>query len=331
MLVQSAHGNYSFYEIQNESFRRGWEVFYLLLLISTLIGDITILVTSLKYNEAFKLHRFIITLMQHIAVSDIALCTFWATPRVISLFTNSWILGKHLCLIQPYLMYYFLIAHILLTSAMSVCKLSILKFPIRSRYLSVKTANQVCLSIWVVSLNLPATFLDGIDVLFDFRTYSCDIFSSNTSFIVVSTGLNFLLPNIVHLSTTFLIVLHLLEGRRASRRSGAIERWQGLLTTVFTAAIFTVSVIPFTVYCFLDSLSSGLTEPDWIVLNTVFHKIFYRFATSILLLNVLTNFYIRGLAVTSFRIFLKSKIGFLKHSLINIFTNVLCRRDSMSW
>ena len=331
MLVHSAYGNYSVFEIKNDPFRRGWEVFYLLLITSTLIGDITIMVTSLKYNDAFKLHRFIITLMQHIAVSDIAVCIFWAAPRVISLFNRSWVLGKHFCLIQPYLMYYFLTAHILLTSAMAVCKLSILKFPIRSRYLSAKTANQVCFSIWVVSLNLPATFLDGIDVLFDFRTYSCDLFSSNTSFIVISTGLNFFLPDIVHISTTILIVLHLLEGRRASRRSGAIERWQGLLTTVFTAALFSVSVMPFTIYCCLDSLSSSLKQLDWIEFDAMFHKTFYRFASSILLLNILTNFFIRAVAVTSFRIFLKSRLGFLKRSFINIFTNVLCRRDFMSW
>ena len=319
MLVHSSYGNYSVYEIKNESLRRTWEIYYLILIITTLIGDITVLVTSLRYHDAFKLHRFITTLMQHIALSDVALCIFWAAPRVVSLFANSWVLGKHICLVQPHLMYYFLTVHILLTSAMAGCKLSILKFPIRSRYLSVRAANQVCAAIWAVSLNVPATFLDRCEVMFDFRTYSCDLFSSNTRFIVVSVGLNILIPNIVQLSSTGLIVLQLLEGRRASRRSGAVERWQGILTTVFTAAIFSLSVMPFTIYCFLDSLSSHLTQvTEWVLFQSMFHRDFYRFATSALLLNILSNFFVRGLAVVSFRIFLKSRMGFLKHFFVNV-------------
>jgi hypothetical protein len=317
MLSHPNYGNMSLYEVKSDAVRHAWILYYLVVILSSLIGDTIILIASTKYS-ALKLHHFIITLMQHIAVCDLAVCTFWVLPRFLSLITNRWILGEKLCTVQPYVMYYFGTACLLLTCAMAVCKLSILKFPIRSRCLTAEKAHQVCAAVWVVSSNVPITFLDQVEVHFDFRSYSCDFYTFSKSSLLISTGLNLLIPNIFIVGSTGLIVMHLFKARRASRRIGGIQRWQGILATILTAAVYTISVLPFTVYCFTVSLSEDNHTTDCNDIENIFHYRYYRFATAIVLLNIFANFFIHSLTVGSFRRFLASIMQRLENFVFTI-------------
>ena len=306
MLTHSTYGNRSTFGMKSASIRHTWILYYLLVLLFSFIGDMIILIASIKY-KAFKLHNFIIAVMQHIAVCDMAVCTFWVFPRVISLIADQWILGEQFCQIQPYMMYYFGTACLLLTCAMAVSKLSILTFPLRSRYLTPEKSHQVCAVVWAISWNVPITFLDGVDVCFDLRTYSCDFIAPNTtSSLLISTVLNLVIPNVLVVTSTSLIVIHLLKARRAARRSNGQERWQGIFTTICTAVLYTVSVVPLTIYCF--AMSFAVTSEPGLNRISFFHYHFYRFATAIILLNILANFFIHSLTVLSFRKFLLSGI-----------------------
>ena len=100
--------------------------------------------------------------------------------------------------------------------------------------------------------------------------------------------------------------MHLLQARRAARRSNSKERWQGLITTICTAVLYTVSVVPLTIYCF--AMSFAVTSEPGLNRISFFHYHFYRFATAIILLNILANFFIHSLTVLSFRKFLLSGI-----------------------
>ena len=175
MFTLSTYGNRSRFGVKNEALRHTWILYYYSIILATYIGDISILVATTKFN-VFKVHRFIVTIMQHIAVCDLAVCTFWVIPRMVALISDQWILSDQLCRIQPYITYYFGTVCLFLTCLMAVCKLSILKFPIRPRYLQVKASksHQLCALVWVASVIVPAIYLDRVDILFDFRTYSCE-------------------------------------------------------------------------------------------------------------------------------------------------------------
>ena len=248
--------------------------------------------------------------MQHIAVCDLAVCTFWVIPRMIALISDQWILGDHLCRIQPYITYYFGTVCLFLTCLMAVCKLSILKFPIRPRYLQVKASksHQLCALVWVASMIVPAIYLDRVDIFFDFRTYSCESsMSHNTSFLFIAATINLLAPIVIIVVCAVFTVKHLLKARRVARRSGGvpIRRRQGIVPTTIGAVVFTVAVSPFTFYCFTLSLGYISDSSD----ETFLQGHFYRFATSIILLNMLTNFFFNGLPVTRFRNFMFSPVN----------------------
>ena len=44
------------------------------------------------------------------------------------------------------------------------------------------------------------------------------------------------------------IVLLLLEARKVARGTGQSLRWQGIMTVVLTATVYSISFLPFTVY-----------------------------------------------------------------------------------
>ena len=300
--ASSQYGNGSLSGVKNETLRHTWILYYLFVILSTFIGDISILVASIKF-KVFKLHNFIVTIMQHIAVCDLAVCTFAVIPRVIALMSDSRILGEQFCMIQPYITYYLGTACLLLTCSMAVGKLSILKFPIRSRYLTAEKSHQLCAVVWAVSWNVPITFLDGVNyAFFDYRTYSCEFYPNNYSSLLIATGLNLLVPIIIIVVCTGFILTHLLKARRAARRSGGVRRWQGTVTTMITAVVYTIAVLPLTFYFLTPSPETNSKSSDL----TFFHGHYYKFATSIFLVNILTNFFLNGLTVASFRDFLIS-------------------------
>ena len=307
-MTTSTYGDRTRYGVKDESLRYTWILYYIFIILTTYIGDISILVATTTFN-VFKVHRFIVTIMQHVAVSDLAVCTFWVVPRMIALMTDQWILGDKLCRIQPYITYYFGTVCLLLSCLMVVCKLGILKFPFRSRYLKGKgtRSHQLCALVWAVSLIVPVIYLDRVDIFFDYRTYSCECtsYSYNTSFVLTATGTNLLAPIVIMDVCTVFILLRLLKARKAAQRRGSVQRRLEIVTTTFRALFYTGTVLPLTVYCFTLSLGDISDSSE----GTFFQAHFYRFATSIILLNMLTNFFHNGLTVPRFRNFMSTMVN----------------------
>ena len=73
------------------------------------------------------------------------------------------------------------------------------------------------------------------------------------------------------------------------------------MTVVLTATVYTLSILPITVYLIVGLLLEKDPEPG------PFFVEFFRVAISALNLNVLANFFVYSLTVTSFRSFLKVK------------------------
>ena len=190
----------------------------------------------------------------------------------------------------------------LLISLMTTGKLLVLKFPLRAGIVSIKQCHLLCSAAWITALVTPVTYLlvDKEDVFFDYRTYVCIYgFSAKIwSWLkpLLSVFLS-ILPNIVVIVTT---VMLLLEAKRIARRGRESLRWQGIITVILTAGVFCLSVIPYTVY--LIAAPYVTEEPPG-----PFHINYFRVAACFLQFNILCNFYIYSLTLTSFRKFLRER------------------------
>ena len=289
--------------IHNNSLRYTWATYNIFILLSSLIGDTTIIVASTKY-KAFKLQRTIVVIIQHIAVCDLMVSVVSVFPRVVSLIANGWVFGDILRYVAAYGIYYFTAVGLLLIAVMTTTKLFLLKFPFRARSLSSKKGHIVCVVMWILALLLIATVfvVDKDDVLFDHRTYDCRLgFSADIWRWLkpVLVGLFALIPNIIVVSTT---VYLLIIARGFARRGGDNLKWQGIITTILVALVYCISILPYTIYTFISYSGAGFADDQ----HSFFRTHYNRLVKSFIFINTISNFYIYSMTVASFREFLMS-------------------------
>ena len=261
-----------------------------------------ILYLSIKHR-AFQLHGLIVTFIQHIAVSDLLLSAIQVTPNVVSLLANSQVSSDVMCTVRFSLTFYGNTASLFLVSSLATCKVLLLKYPLRAISWSNSAAHKICAVIWFISLYIPAGYLlvDKDDVLFDFRTYNCmygytaDIWK----YLLPISALTIFIPNLVIIVTSLML---LREARKVARGAKKDVRWQGIMAVVLTAAVYSVSFVPYTVYCTAEPFVTKNPERPG-----PFFIAFYRVSCAFVTFNILSNFFIYSLTVTSFRNFLKRK------------------------
>ena len=91
MLNQSAC-NSTLYGVETAAERYSWLGWLTFVLFTSLIGDTTILIASIKYN-AFKLHDCMVVFIQHIAVGDLLITLFGVVPMIVVLIAKKWVFG----------------------------------------------------------------------------------------------------------------------------------------------------------------------------------------------------------------------------------------------
>ena len=272
--------------------------YFLFVILSSLIGDTTILVGSIKY-KAIKLHRVIVTIILHIAVCDLLVVVTQALPRFVTLIADEWVLGDLGCRAFTYFSYYLNPVGILLLCGMTAGKLLLLKFPLRFGSTSSKKAHIFCGACWVIALAAPVSMAPKHmgSVFFTYYSYGCSyhFWSSNTwsSYLLpLLYILLVILPMCLVVTTS--ICLLIIAKKVASRRREDLK-WQGITTTVLTAAVNCISWLPQIVTQFLAmQVETSITS--------------WRVAVSFLHLNTICNFYIYCLSVTSFRNFVRSRL-----------------------
>ena len=314
-MTTNDFSNKTLYGGHSKPIRYFWAGYQIFVLLSSVIGDTTILLSSIKYR-AIRLNKLIVVIIQHIAVCDLSVTLFsggvWSAT--VSLIADRWVLGTALCYIQATALYYFLSTGFLLICSMTTCKLLILKYPLRVQSLSVKHAHIGCAVIWGAPLIVPAILaLKSMnDVSYSYLTYLCDFRYSAALWAWLRPLLSLILlfiPNLfVVASTVYLLIL----ARKVARRGRESLKWRGIMTTVLVATVYCISVLPFAVYYFGASRIKDQ--------RGFFHNGFYRLAISCIYLNTISNFYIYCLTVFSFRKFLWSRIQLL-------FPCVTLRRD----
>ena len=299
--------NKTIYGIKDDASGYGWAGYFVFVIISSLVGDTTIFIASLKY-KTFNLHRVIVVIIQHIAICDLMVTVTEVLPRTVTLISNGWVFKSSLCYLTPYTGYYLNGASILLICNMTISKLLLLKYPLKFGTTSKKKAHMFCVACWLTPGVLPITgflltLLDGQDTYFSYISYFCTAgFTSDTWRWLkpLITVLFMLIPNGVVVGTTiYLLVI----AKQVACRGRVSLKWQGIMTTVLTASVQCISVLPVAVY-FIGEPFVTVDEKR----SSFFHTSFLRLAISFFHLNTISNFYIYSLSINSFRDFILSKI-----------------------
>ena len=114
--------NATIFGIQSNFERCIWIGYFVLVLISSLFGDTIILIASVRYN-AFKLNKFIVAVLQHMAVCDIILAIDYVIPTTVSILLDRWVFGDFLAYFQEFIGYWaFPVSNVL------ICLLAVSKF-----------------------------------------------------------------------------------------------------------------------------------------------------------------------------------------------------------
>ena len=116
-------------EIKSTAERYCWAGWLVAVSLCSLLGDTTILIASSRFR-VFRFPRVVVTTIQHIAVSDLAISVL-QVPNICSLVLDRWVLGETLCYLEVYLSHVLYTASTLLICHMTVGKLLTLKFPLR--------------------------------------------------------------------------------------------------------------------------------------------------------------------------------------------------------
>ncbi|KAL5250755.1 hypothetical protein ACHWQZ_G016482 [Mnemiopsis leidyi] len=288
--------------MESDAERYFWATYALFVAVSSILGDTVIIVAS-RNKDSFRLNKFLVTIMQHIAVCDISVSLTHVLPSAISLFADRWVLGEALCYTKPYLSYYFYPANMSLICVLTTGKFLLLRKPTRARNWSQKQAHVICGVVWTFFFVYPILMLalGKDDVSFDFRTYSCEYgWNAHTwkkiqSVMFMMSALG---PNAVMIITTIPTLKFLVEARKSARRTKKSVPWQGALTVSLTAIVYFLSTMPATVYL----VGGSFAGPE-----SRFHTL-YRYGIYIAMANITSNFFIYTLTITSFRRYLKSRI-----------------------
>ena len=233
--------NFSDFKIDHVGERCTLITYLLFVLLSTLIGDTIILIASVRYN-AIKLNKFIVAVMQHIAVSDLLRSVSFVLPVLASLIFNSRILGT----IPGYIVNILNVVSYgsgnIFISLLTTSKLAIIKFPLKTRGWTERVAHVICASIWLSQILFHTLFLvlSKHVLFFGYIEYTVTIFlltpfARNVFYwyYVFSS----IIPTFAVVLATVAILSHLFNVRKVSRRTGGSVRWQGIAAVSTTATL----------------------------------------------------------------------------------------------
>ena len=299
------YSNETLYGIKSDTVRYTWAGYFIFIFTSSLLGNTTILIASIKYR-AFKLHRVLIVIIQHIALCDLMVSLSDTFQASVSVMSGNWVFGNFQCYLLTHTRYYFNSASMLLICIMTTTKLLLLKIPLRFEIMSVKKAHISCGVCWLAASTLPLTMLlvdnwePGRDVYFSYRGYSCSYgFSSDMwHWLRPSLAVSFVfIPNgVVVVNTIYLLVI----AKQVVRRGRQSLKRQGVMTAVLTATVYSISFLPYAIYLVRESIIVTADDKS----SSLFHTSYYKTAVSFLYLNTISNFYIYSLSVKSFTDFL---------------------------
>ena len=292
--------------IKNDTERYIWAAYFLFGLLSSLIGDTLILIATFR-RDTFKLNKLLVTIIQHVAISDLANAINFLLPTAISLLANAWVLGDALCDYALYTLYSLYPAGMSLIAALTTSKCLILKYPLRAASWSRKRVHLVCCSIWAFAMMNSVIHLavDKGDIKFEYKSYNCEYkYTKAAAWKYLNPIIFFgygVIPNIVIVVTAIPTLKYLaFAGKSAKQVKKSVSK-QGALTVGLTAVVYCISTLPFPVYQLVMNILKKKPETSFLI---AFHRVIF----SLLMVNIISNFYIYVLTIRTFRRFLLSKV-----------------------
>ena len=277
--------------IQNDRERYLWFLYFLVVFLSSSMGDSIILIASVRY-DAMKLNRFIVAVMQHIAVCDLLRTLGWVLPTLISLQADRWILGSPVAYISMFLILLTFQVSNILICVLTSSKFMMLKFPERTRSWMKKGGHVVCVFAWLgSSIFVAAVFHRKDGIYFDQDRYTILFRTSEVYAVLVFKIVTIIIPTFLIVITTFSTLCYLMKSREVARTSGGRLRWQGMVTVTTTSLVYCISIVPYIVASF-----------------TIYRARLERTANFLTAINIMSNFYIYSLTIPSFRNFISSKV-----------------------
>ena len=301
-MMNSTNYTKTLFAIQNDAERFFWIALRIFTLLSSFLGDSLILYASFK-KDAFKLHSFIVVVIQYIAVFDIANTIFGVIPTTLSLIVNSWIFSDALCYIQESLAMIITTTTAWLTPILTTSKFLLIKYPLQfGNWTKNKRAHIVCcLSLIPAAVVTTTKLIVNDDVSFDFRVYECT-YSYKASvwktLIPILALIVLVLPNSIIIATTIPTLKYLYTVSKSARRVQGSIPWQGAVTVSLTAIVYCTSFLPLSVYF----AGRNFVQTDF------FEAHFYRVADFMPSISIMSNIYIYAFSIKSFRRFLLSRI-----------------------
>ena len=295
---------YEEFQIHNPAERFLWILFFLAALLSSIIGDVLILIASVRHH-AILLNRFIVIVIQHIAFCDLVRSLSFLLPTMLGLLANGWVWGQ----VLAYVIFFFNIvtfqATNLLICTLTSTKVLVLLQPIRARCWSSLKIHLLCAVIWFLSSIVPTLrLIDNLNLRFDYRLYHLSLGIASQwmrTTLNVAVVVFICIPLCIVTLTTFTTSIFLAKSWKLSKQTGARIRWHGMVTVNISAIVFFVSILPLSVS--LIASFSKLT----LISDAEKTVIFRRVSEFLTTLNIVSNFYIYCLTLPSFRNFVRKK------------------------
>ena len=293
------------YGIKTDAERYFWIGYLSTVVISSLVGDVVILVAS-KKSDVFKLNGFLIGLIQHIAISDLIMSVGYISPIIVSLVLEKWVFGDYIAYTHEFFAYSVFPVTNILVCALTTSKYLMIRYRLQVPRWTKKKAHLACGFLWIscVVFSFSLLIINKMDLRFDYTSYEVDFVRSKNyvwTYAGLTVGLLYCIPIVAVILSSVLTFKFLLKARKISRRGGGTLRWQGMMAVLLTGIVYCVSSLPYTVYKMRRPFVPE-TPPGY------FHIQFKRHSEYMTLLNVMANFYIYSLTVRSFRRFIWSKI-----------------------
>ena len=279
--------------IDNDAVRYTYLLFLIITLLSSIIGDSIILAASI-FPNGIRLNRFIVTVMQHIAVSDLISCFSFVLPTIIIFITNRWVISEIVSYIRLYVDVTVFAANTLLICLMSTSKLFLLLNPANVLKWTIKRAHISCAIVWFFTNVFSMIYaIIKIEELREtsFETPAIDYLA------YFRIGITQIFPFLIMIATTILILLHLAKARRVSKRINGNSNLRGVATVVITVVVYCVSVIP----TFVTNIKDYIVR-DYSSLELAW------FSTSFSGLNIMSNIYVYYFTIPSLREYIKVRV-----------------------
>ena len=258
-------------------------LFCFLITIFGLIGNLTVIYASFRYN-ALKLDKGSLIYIHNLAVADILYTVVTVFPTFVTYSAGGWVLGGGWCFVQAQLRFVPAIANCLLILAITVHRVVLFMVPFRA--LSERNATICSVVIWTVavvdtSLNLGITrSTETLDN--DIGACVSSLIDDRRILVLVNTVVLILLP-LVLITLTNAVICGILIKHSAG--SGAVR--SGITLTCLLSGLFIVSWSPYIVRGVYSRVNGGavpqelsLLAYNCVAINSFVNPILYSFTNT---------------------------------------------------